>query len=132
MNRRKGFSAYGNFLLVTILLFIVAAPTTLYIMRSTLPRFLYDELMILSLGVGGAMLLLLSILLAVEYGQERKNEHIAPPQVSRRRIKLPSGEYKCEVCGSFLMEEEDKICGFCGTIFDKPEEEEPPPKPSEV
>lgn len=109
---------FGGPALTVIGLLGIVLPLLLYglsllLQAVHLPYAFAQRLMVVSLALGGALLVAFIILLIVEQIQDARLY-----QVYRRgrekRLLLPDGHYECQFCGCRALREFEHICPVCG------------------
>lgn len=76
-------------------------------------------LMKVSLGVGGLLLGIFVVAMAVEFAQDRYlDAHYHKNQW--RKVKLPDEYYECQYCGHRRVRQADRSCPVCGKTFARP------------
>ena len=107
---------YADKIIGLAILFLVAIPILLYLVNLLLNMPILVILMKVSLSYGGLILIFLTVLLMIEFHQDKKlNKHFE----DNKNVKLPleNGLYECQACGYRQVKHEQKNCIVCGIHF---------------
>jgi hypothetical protein len=111
---------YGTRILAVCGLFLIAIPAVSYLLFTT---FLRTAVMIaiikVSMVIGGVILLIFCIILAIELQQDRRI-NLKYKQLRYRKILINNEVFECQNCGSRKAKREDTYCRECGVRFGKP------------
>ena len=112
---------YGPKILGVIGLLLAGVPLALYGIYLVLGLWGIDASATLvvvkaSLVIGGVLLGVFVILLAIEFAQD----HYLDTYYRKRRqsrVKIPDGYFECQSCGHRRVRETDRSCPVCGKTF---------------
>lgn len=112
---------YGPKILGTIGLLLAGVPLALYGIYLVLGLWGIDASAALvvakaSLIIGGVLLGVFVILLAIELAQDRYLDAYYRKR-KQSRARLPSGYYECQSCGHRSVREADRSCPVCSRTF---------------
>ncbi|HEX2946672.1 MAG TPA: hypothetical protein VHT96_12030 [Clostridia bacterium] len=110
---------YGTRILGVCGLFLIVIPMAAYLIFAT---FLKTEIMIaiikISAIIGGAILLIFGVILALEFRQDRRI-NLQYNKIKYQKIQITDETYECQNCGSKKVKKEDTYCRECSTRFVK-------------
>ncbi|WP_143452718.1 hypothetical protein [Konateibacter massiliensis] len=69
-----------------------------------------------SFGFGITIIFFFSVLLAIEFHQDKKQNLYYETQ-KNVKLTLEDGLYECQSCGNRAVKAEDKNCSICGILF---------------
>lgn len=108
---------YGSRILVIGGFFAVVIPFILYLFYISNDK--NEDIMILirfSIAIGIIILIMFSLMLAVEFKQDR-NINLQYNKVKYQKIKISDGLYECQYCGNQKVKKEDSFCKVCYIKF---------------
>lgn len=107
---------YADKIIGLATLFLILIPLLLYLAHSFFELSILLLLLKVSLGIGGVIIIFLTILLVIELRQDKK---INKYYEDNKNIKIPleDGLYECQSCGYRQVRHEHKSCSVCGVCF---------------
>lgn len=108
---------YGYKLVLVILLFLVAIPCLMLLLRCLWPLQVFSAMLAGSLILGGLLAVFLAGLLFVELRQDKRRVRYFEEH-QNCALPLSDGRYECQHCGSTTVRQGDKVCPTCGIGFE--------------
>jgi len=107
---------YAHRIIGLAVLFLIAIPSLLYLSNSHLHLPVLALLIKWSLGIGGIIIIFLTVLLTIEFRQDKRmNKYFEDNK--NVRIPLRNGLYECQACGNMQVKREHRSCTVCGINF---------------
>lgn len=111
---------YGTRILAFCGLFLIAIPAVSYLLFTTFLRTdIMTAIIKVSMVIGGVILLVFCIILAIELQQD-KRINLNYKQLRYRKIRINDEVFECQNCGSRKAKREDTYCRECGARYSKP------------
>ena len=109
---------YGDKIVVIAVLFLAVIPTCVYIVSVILSIPELMKVILISLVIGGFIVLFVIGLLFIELRQDKRLNQLYMKNIN---IKLPLGNnrYECQSCGNRQVLDNDRNCKVCGIHFNK-------------
>lgn len=107
---------YADKIIGLAVLFLILIPLLLYLAYSLFSLPILVLLAKVSLGIGGLIIIFLTVLLAIEFRQDKRmNKYYE----DNKNVKIPLGNnlYECQACGCRQIKHEDRSCTVCGIRF---------------
>ncbi len=106
---------YGDRIIGLAALFLVPIPLCFYLL-GLLFREIFRVWIYYSLAAGLFILLSFSVLLSIEFYQDRMIER-KYADVRKKKVLLGNGVYECQSCGNRKVDFMDNSCSVCGIVF---------------